>query len=312
MSIPLRQEYAGRSFDVRLIHDIRSKGTKIASPLWQPPANRLNFLLIFSSLVVPVLIHIKGKKVVKNLEQSTSRAKLALFWSVASLSHVFNIYIFTKTGLTGSYHLRKFYLTSSLVFILALGYTLLAVGGISYSHSKYITFPILCPWKTFALCCNKKHHRIIMILTLVGIYISTEILLVCVPYQVLLVSINPHLHGFTVLTVWCVMIWCIILFSIPLTIDQMFVKETKYKLTPKQALQQILLLLFTAFFVFGLGSMTFSIVLFLHLSKYGEKTQTTRNVTLFMFRHVALPVGAWILRKAFWKIRNSQKLIIQK
>ena len=99
-------------------------------------------------------------------------------------------------------------------------------------------------------------------------------LVMCVPYQLLLVSANPHLYGFAILTVWCAMFVCIIITSIPFTIDQIFIKEEEYRITPKQALRQILLLMFIAVLVFGFGSLTFSITLVLHLSKYGEKTQS--------------------------------------
>ena len=51
--------------------------------------------------------------------------------------------------------------------------------------------------------------------------------------QLLLVSANPHLYEFGILTVWCAMFVCIIITSIPFTIDQIFIKEEEYRITPK-------------------------------------------------------------------------------
>ena len=141
-------------------------------------------------------------------------------------------------------------------------------------------------------------------MSLWGIYLSVVGLLICVPFQFLLVSVNPHLYGFGILTVWCAMFVCIIVTSIPFTIDQIFIKEKKYRITPNQALQQILLLMFIAVLVFGFGSLTFSITLVLHLSKYGEETRTFSSSLIFVLHHTLPPIVAWIIRRVGVKVRE--------
>ena len=152
----------------------------------------------------------------------------------------------------------------------------------AYIHSKYITFPIPKTWRTLTKCCGRKQHRIITTMSLWGIYMSAIWLLAFLPFQLLLVSINPHLYGIAILTVWYAMFVCIIVTSIPFTIDQVFIKGEEYRITPKQACRQILLLMFIAVLVFGFGSLTFSIALVLHLSKYGEKTQSVSTSVYFV------------------------------
>ena len=178
------------------------------------------------------------------------------------------------------------------------------IGIMAYIHSKYITFPIPTTWSTLMKCCGRKQHRIIATLSLWGIYMSVVWLSAILPFQLLLVSANPHLYGFAILTVWCAMFVCIIATSIPFTIDQIFIKEEEYRITPKQACRQILLLLFIAVLVFGFGSLTFSITLVLHLNKYGEKTQSISTSVYFLLRHVAMPIVLWIAKRIVQKIRE--------
>ena len=175
----------------------------------------------------------------------------------------------------------------------------------AYIHSKYITFPIPKTWSMLTKCCGRKQHRIITTMSLWGIYMSVMCLLVCVPFQLLLVSANPHLYGFAILTVWCAMFLCIIITSILFTIDQIFIKEEEYRFTPQQACRQILLLLFIAVLVFGFGSLIFSFTLVLHLNKYGEKTQSVSTSVYFLLRHVAIPIALWIAKRIVQKIRES-------
>ena len=55
-------------------------------------------------------------------------------------------------------------------------------------------------------CCGII-HRIITTISLWGIYMSVVGLLGCLPFQLLLVSVNPHLYGFGILTVWCAILY---------------------------------------------------------------------------------------------------------
>ena len=129
------------------------------------------------------------------------------------------------------------------------------------------------------------------------------ILVGCTPFQLLLVSTNPHLYGFSILTSWSVMLGCIVVLAIPFTIDQVFITEKEYRITPKQALQQILLLIFINLLLIGMGSMTFSITLILHLSKYGEKTQSVSTSVYFIVRHLVIPIVLWMVRRMIQKLK---------
>ena len=267
--------------------------------------------LVLLVIGAPFILHIIGKKQLKSLQQTRSKAKVPFSWAVASLAHIFNIYMVTKLMTVVcykridegkiKYRVEMCYMAiTTLMFIL-----IIASGIIAYIHSKYVTFSIPKIWSIFTNCCGRKRHRIIATISLWGIYMSVVGLLLCVPCQLLLVSINPHLYGFGILTVWCAMFVCIIVTSIPFTIDQIFIKEEEYRITPKQALRQILLLMFIAVLVFGFGSLTFSITLVLHLSKYGEETRTFSSSLMFVLHHTLLPIGAWIIRRVGVKVRQA-------
>ena len=268
------------------------------------------YLLVPTLLMLaPFLLYTKGGELIKSLQQSRSKAKVPFFWAVASLAHVFSIYIMAKFLLLGDYgyedNSNQDYIFGFKLYCNILVCILCAIiGTMAFSHSKYITFPIPITWRMLTLCCGRKQHRIITTMSLWGIYMSVAWLLACLPYQLLLVSANPHLHGFAILTVWCAMFVCIIVISIPFTIDQIFIKEEDYRITPKQACRQILLLIFIAVLVFGFGSVTFSITLVLHLSKYGEKTQSVSTSVYFLLRHVAIPIVVWIVKRIVQKIRE--------
>ena len=130
-------------------------------------------------------------------------------------------------------------------------------------------------WSIVTKCCGRKQHRIITTISLLGIYMSVVFLLGCLPFQFLLVPINPHLfYGFAILTVWCAMFVCImIITSILFTIDQIFLKEEEYRITPKHALRQVSLLMFIAVLVVGFGSLTFSVTLVLHLRNMEKRLE---------------------------------------
>ena len=270
-------------------------------------------MLIYVLLLIiaaPYILHGIGKNQLASLQQSRSKAKVPFFWAVASLAHVFNIYM-TAEMLTLACNpnniLRN---TEHKVETCSLGITglilvFIASGITAHIHRKYITLPIPKTWSIFTKCFGRTQHRIITAISLWGIYISVVCLLVHLHFELLLVSVNPHLYGFAILTVWCAMFVCIIITSIPFTIDQIFIKDEEYRITPKQALRQILLLMFIAVLVFGFGSLTFSITLVLHLSKYGEGTRTFSSSLIFVLNHTLLPIGAWIIRRVGVKARQT-------
>ena len=267
------------------------------------------FLLVIAS---PYILHGIGKNQLARLQQSRSKAKVPFFWAVASLAHVFNIYMIAEVLALGCNQTNivrntKHRVEACSLAIAVLIFIFITSGITAYIHSKYITFPIPKTWSIITKCCGRQRHvhKIITTTSLWGIYMSVVGLLVHLPFQLLLVSVNPHLYGFTILTVWCAMLVCIIVTSIPFTIDQIFIKEEEYRITPKQALQQILLLMFIAVLVFGFGSLTFSITLVLHLSKYGEETRTFSSSLIFVLHHTLLPIGAWIIRRVGAKVRET-------
>ena len=276
------------------------------------PSNE-NAAGIFGGLLVigaPFILHVIGRNHLRNFEKSRSKAKVPFFWAVASLAHVFNIYVFLKIVAITYYYNHIPYgvvdigKTTAVVCIILI-LTLIDSGVLAFIHSKYITFPIPKTWNIVTKCCGRNQHRIITTISLWGIYMSVVSHCLILPAQFLLVSVNPHLYGFAILTVWCAMFVCIIVTSLPFTIDQIFIKEEEYRITPKQAFRQILLLMFIAILVFGFGSLTFSITLVLHLSKFGEETRTFSSSLIFVLHHTLLPIGAWIIRRVGVKIRET-------
>ena len=260
-------------------------------------------IVVLLVLGAPYTLHVIGRSHLKSLQQSRSKAKVPFFWAVVSLAHVFNVYMVAKLLMVACNSAHRDENSFWTITVFAL--TLAKIGILAYIHSKYITFPIPKTWNMLTNCCGRIQHRIITTISMWGIYMSAVYLLGCVPIQLLLVSVNPHLYGFAILTVWCAMFVCIIITSIPFTIDQIFIKEEEYRITPKQALRQILLLMFIAVLVFGFGSLTFSITLVLHLSKYGEETRTFSSSLIFVLHRTLPPIGAWIIRRVGVKVRQT-------
>ena len=277
--------------------------------------NACNGLISLLGLLTPFLLCIKGKRLIKTLQESKSRAKLPLFWATSSIVHIFNIYMTVKVLTVGCHYCggnTKAFREACTTISMYILYIAMTSGCIAYAHSKLLTIAIPRMWGIFMKFCGNKQHIIITTISLWGIYYSIFIVVMCVPYQILLVSVNPHLYGFGILTVWCAMIECIIITSIPFTIDQIFIKEEEYRITPKQALRQILLLMFIAVLVFGFGSLTFSITLVLHLSKYGEKTQSISKAINFILRHAVLPIVLWMVQKLRMKILVQRNALLQR
>ena len=296
--------------DVRTIDELLPISLYRRSHNKQTNENAGTAIVALLAIATPYILYFAGKKQMESLQQSRSKAKVPFFWAVASLAHVFNVYMVAKMLIVACNDNNKIKYAKNreeacfwniTVFV----YIHIVSGIIAYIHSKYITFPIPITWSIFTNCCGRYQHRIIATISLWGIYMSVVGLLVCLPFQLLLVSANPHLYGFTIVTVWCAMFVCIIITSIPFTIDQIFNKEEEYRIKPKQAIQQILLLMFIAVLVFGFGSLTFSITLVLHLSKYGEETRTLSSSLMFVLHHTLLPIGAWIIRRIAVKVRQT-------
>ena len=271
-------------------------------------------LIVCISFIVQFILYTKGRQMVRKLQRNESKARIPLFWALSSLAHLFNIYM-TYNGLlavcfpyTNFRQKPRFCISYSFLGICTLASSLLA----AFIHSSYITFDLPQTWSIFTRCCRRKQHRVITTISLWGIYCSVSFLAVCAPFQVLLVSTNPHLYGFGILTVWCAMFVCVILASIPFTIDQIFMRGEENRITPKQAIRQILLLMFIAVIVFGFGSLTFSITLVLHLSKYGEKTQNVATSMYFVLKHVAIPIIMWMAKRMLQKIRKGRDVIMRR
>ena len=271
-------------------------------------------LIVCIPFIFQFLLYTKGRRIVRRLQQSRSKARIPLFWALSSLAHLFNIYMIYNGLLAvcvpymSSRAQTRFCIQYTFFGI----YTLVSLLLAAYIHSGDITFNMPRTWSIFTRCCEKQQHRLIMTISLWGIYCSLLLLVMCTPYQLLLMSTNPHLYGFGILTVWCAMFVCIILASIPFTIDQIFMKDEEYRITPKQAIRQILLLMFIAVLVFGLGSLTFSITLVLHLSKYGEKTQNVATSVYFVLKHVAIPIFVWMAKRMLQKIRRGRDVIMRR
>ena len=270
-------------------------------------------LIITIGLLTPFLLYTKGGQLIKSLQQSRSKAKVPFFWAVASLAHVFNIYMILKLLIATCYPYRKYTDKTCTTSNFLLCFVLISSLMLAYIHTKYITFPIPRTLSIFTKCCGRNQHRVITTISLWGIYIMSVMgLLLHLPFQFLLVSANPHLYGFGILTVWCAMFVCIIVTSAPFTIDQIFIREEEYRITPKQALRQILLLMFIAVLVFGFGSLTFSITLVLHLSKYGEETQSFTKSLYFVLRYTALPIASWMIQVLYHKVKLEMRQIFQR
>ena len=296
-------------YDIRLYNHMPQGG------LHSGIANKGFFALIVTVLFLcPFLLHTKGGQLIKSLQQSRNKAKVPFFWAVASLAHVVNIYFIFKVQIATCYPYKEANLNirNCIVSNVILLYIFIPVSIIVYVHSKYATFPIPKSWQVLMKCCGRKKHRLITTVSLWGIYMCVVDLLGCLPYQALMVSANPHLYGFGILTVWCAMFVCIIITSIPFTIDQIFIEEEEYRITPNQAFRQIMVLLFIAVLVFGFGSLTFSITLVLHLSKYGEKTQSFSKSVYFVLRYTILPIAAWMIQVLYHKAKVRIHQIFQR
>ena len=156
------------------------------------------------------------------------------------MCHIFNIYmtgkLFIPSCNTKKTNMNRLRDCSYVIFHIT---TFGIVGTLiaAYTHSTFLLLPIP---KLLFNCTNvcarcEQQRRVITTVSRSGVYYSMMVLVVCTPFQLLLVSTNPHLYGFSILTSWSVMLGCILILAIPFTIDQVFITEKEYRITPKQA-----------------------------------------------------------------------------
>ena len=182
------------------------------------PARGYYGLVSTLALLAPFLLYTKGGQLIKRLQQSRSKAKVPFFWAVASLAHVFNVYMILKLFVATCHPYRPpgLRIPNCTLASTILGYVLVTVCITACIHSKYISFPIPKTWSIVTNCCKNRKYQVFTTISLWGIYCSATWLVGCLPFQLLLVSANPHLYGFAILTVWCAMFACIIITSIPI------------------------------------------------------------------------------------------------
>ena len=256
-----------------------------------------NVLLCCLVLASPFLLHFIGRNTLKALEGSRRKTNASFFWALSSLSHIFNIYLMVKLFLATCYPYRDPNITIPACETAGVAAGVLFISSLILAilHRKHITLPLP---KSVTICIECFTNReglllkielLIKTLSLWGIYQCVTIHSLCAPFQVLMVMTNPHYYGFIILTVWCMMCECVVLTSIPFTLDQIYCTEKKYKLTRKHAFYQIMFTSYIAVLLFGLGSLTFSVVLLLHLSKHGQKTHSFTGSVYFILRYTLLP-----------------------
>jgi hypothetical protein len=303
--------------DIRLEKKLLLKGINnsdnFALPLWQHPENAfINFLGILGVLY-PLALHYVGEHVLKLMQRSKSKAKVPFFWSAVSLAPTFIVYMTIKLLLVACHprRIKSSVAVNVMAVCFLLSYILLTISIVAYNHSQYLSLPIPRTWSLF-IKCKGREKRILKAISLWVIYVSVAGLVGCMLFQLLLVSVNPHFYGFTIITVWCAMLGCIVVVAIPFTIDQVFIADKEYKITPKQACRQSVVLLLMVFLTLGLGSQALSIALILHLSKYGEKTQSVSTFVRFILQHVFMPAGVWILKAIVKNLKARSEEVLDK
>ena len=122
-------------------------------------------------IATPYILYFAGKKQLESLQQSRSKAKVPFFWAVASLAHVFNVYMVAKLLTAACNDNNKIKHAKNreeaCFWIITVFVYIHIVSGISaYIHCKYITFPIPKTWSIFTKCCGGYQHRIITTISL--------------------------------------------------------------------------------------------------------------------------------------------------
>ena len=293
-------------FDVR-IYNHMSQGASVNGPR----ADKA-FQLICRSVILLgfFVICAKGSNIAENVQKGRNRVRIPLYWATATLALVFTLYTMTKfiishCPLPPSGHSKVDCFGVVLVVMIFIS----LCGMAATVHSKHLNLPHPKIYGIFG-CCGRRGHKVLTMLSLWGIYCSILCLLYSAPYQVLMVCASPHLYGLAIITAWCVMIGLIMITSILFTIDQIFLADKDFRTTPKQALQQVLFLCFITLLVFGLGSLSFSLTLLLHVSKYGERTISVTVALFFLMKHVVIPIVSYAMRKTVQVARESSMEMI--
>ena len=278
-----------------------------------PRANRA-FQLINRSVVLlgVFLICVKGSNIAQKVQKGRYKVRMPLYWSTATLASVLTWYILTKYIISHCPPPRNGYsMVNCLGVVLAVILFISLCGMAATVHSKHLNLPHPTICGIFR-CCGRKGHKVLTTLSLWSIYCSILCLLYSAPYQVLMVCANPHMYGLAIITAWCVMIRFIMTTAIPFTIDQIFLANKDFRITPTQALQQVLFLCFVTLLVLGLGSLTFSLTLLLHVSKYGERTISVMVALFFLVKHVLIPIVSYFLRKTTKVAHKTSMKIISR
>jgi hypothetical protein len=294
--------------DVRLANTFKANYDKTeTSPVWQNPGIAVIWFEVLLLFLWPFLLHIKGKQVVRALHLSKNKHKVPFFWAVAVLSPVFNTYMTGKLVIIGCHPTREYDVVVKNAEAITVGLSYMNVSLViaAVQHSKFVLIPIPRCFNMFHMCLGGRMDRILMTVSLYSVYYSVGCLYLCIPFQVLLLCANPHLHAFTILTVWCVMAGCVVLASILFTIDQVFITNVDFRIKPKRAMHQILLLFLIVLVLLGFGSLTFSIRLVLHLTKYGEENQSISKSWNFLLKHVVLPLVVWMAKAMLERIKSA-------
>ena len=257
------------------------------------------------------IICTKGSKIAQSLQKSGNKNRMPVFWATATLAPVFTLYMLGKSILCHCplpHHERS--IVDCLGTVLVVMLIIVGCGMAAPVHSKHwnLPHPKICG---ILRCCGGRGHTVLTTLSLWGIYCSILCLLYSAPHQVLMVCANPHMYGLAIITTWCAIIGLIMMTSIPFTIDQIFLADKDFRITPKQALQQVVLLCFITLLVLGLGSLTFSLTLLLHVSKYGERTISVTVAIFFLMKHVLIPILSYFIKKTAgnWHIKTSMEFI---
>ena len=144
------------------------------------------------------------------------------FWAVVVFS-LYNTYMTGKLVTIGCHPAREYKAVVRNAEAIAVGLSYMNVSLVitAVQHSKIVLIPIPRCFNMFHMCLGRRMDRILMTVSLYSVYYSVGCLYLCIPFKVLLLCANPHLHGF------CVMAGCVVLASIPFNIDQPFITNVR-------------------------------------------------------------------------------------
>jgi hypothetical protein len=175
----------------------------------------------------------KGSKLAESLEQSKNKIQIPYFCATATLAPIFASYMVGK-GIISNHPLPYggHSLWDCLGALLAVMLIVSVCGMAATVHSKHLNLPHPKICGIFR-CCGRRRHKVLTTLSLWSVYCSILCLLYSAPHQVLMVCANPHMYGLAIITAWCAMIGLIMMTAIPFTIDQIFLADKDFRITPK-------------------------------------------------------------------------------